>query len=96
MNTFIHNFKQQPLFLRLLTLSLIIGGGTGGIANFLLLTGFWPWSMPALAYRFLAGAAAAYVVGGLIALTRPRWNESEFLNLTVLIYGVALLAAILL
>jgi hypothetical protein len=51
--------------------------------------------MPVLALRFLAGAAAAYSIGGFLVLRRTRWLESEFLIVTVLIYGVALVAAIL-
>ena len=85
-----------PFLVRFLTLALLVGGFIGGVANFLLLAGYWPWEMPPLAHRFLAGAATAYVVGALIALTRRRWAESELLIATVLIYGVLLVGAILL
>jgi hypothetical protein len=85
-----------PAPVRLLTVALAVGGLIGGLGNFLLLSGYWPWEMPDLARRFLAGAAAAYVVGGLIALRRPRWMESELLLVTVLLYGLPLVGAILL
>ena len=84
-----------PFLVRLLTLALLVGGLIGGIANFLLLPGFWPWEMSPLAYRFLAGAAAAYVVGALITLTRSRWAESELLLVTVIVYAIPLVGAIL-
>ena len=87
--------RKVPLLVRFLTLALLIGGLTGGIANFLLLDGFWPWEMPPLAHRFLAGAAAAYVVGTLFVFASGRWAESELLLATVVIYGVPLVAAIL-
>lgn len=87
---------QIPFPVRLLTIALIGGGLIGGLTNFLLMPDFWPWSMPALVHRFLAAAAAAYVVGGVLTLTRSGWNESEFLCTTVLIYGVVLVVAVLL
>jgi hypothetical protein len=85
-----------PFLVRFLTLALLIGGLIGGVTNFLLLAGYWPWEMPPLAHRFLASAAAAYVVGALITLTRRRWAESELLMVTVVIYGILLVGAVLL
>ena len=85
-----------PSLVRLLTLALLIGGLIGGVTNFMLLAGYWPWEMPPLAHRFLASAAAAYVVGALITLTRRRWAESQLLMVTVLIYGILLVGAVLL
>ena len=95
-----HRVRRQslgglPFLVRLLTLALLVGGLIGGIANFLLLPGFWPWEISPLAHRFLAGAAAAYVVGALITLTRSRWAESELLLVTVIIYAIPLVGAIL-
>ena len=95
-----HHIRRQsfgglPFLVRLLTLALLVGGLIGGIANFLLLPGFWPWEMSPLAYRFLSGAAAAYVVGALITLTRSRWAESELLLATVIIYAIPLVGAVL-
>ncbi len=80
---------------RLLTLALLVGGLISGIANFLLLPGFWPWEMSPLAHCFFAGAAAAYVVGALITLTHSRWAESELLLATVIIYAIPLVGAVL-
>jgi hypothetical protein len=85
-----------PFLVRFLTVALLTGGLIGGITNFLLLPGFWTWEMPPLAYRFLASAAAAYVVGAAITLTRPRWAESELLMVTVIVYGILLVGAVLL
>ena len=83
-----------PFFVRFLTLALCIGGFLGMLGNLLVTpAGFWVWPMPALALRFLAAAAAAYVVGSAYALTRPRWAESELLIATVLLYGLPLLLA---
>jgi hypothetical protein len=87
--------RGVPFLVRALTLALLIGGLSGGVANFLLMPGYWPWEMPALAHRFLAAAAAAYVVGSTITLTRARWNAHELLLATVIIYGIPLVAAIL-
>ena len=100
MSTTQHRTRRQslgglPFLVRLLTLALLVGGLIGGIANFLLLPGFWPWEMSPLAYRFLAGAVAAYVVGALITLTRSRWAESELLLVTVIIYAIPLVGAVL-
>lgn len=79
----------------IVTLALFFGGLIGGLTNFLLLNGFWPWPMPPLAFRFLAGAAAAYVVGSFLTLIHARWVEAELLMLTVLAYGFPLVGAIL-
>ncbi len=84
-----------PVLARLLVLALLGGGLIGGVTNFLGLQGFWPWTLPALAQRFLAAAAAAYVVGSAITLRRTRWIEHEFVAVTVLIYGIFLVLAIL-
>jgi hypothetical protein len=35
-----------PFLVRFLTLALLIGGLIGGVSNFLLLAGYWPWEMP--------------------------------------------------
>ncbi len=88
-------FGGVPFQVRLLTLALLIGGFVGGVANFLLVPGFWPWEMSPLAYRFLSGAAAAYVVGSLVVFGRSRWIEHELLLVTVIFYGVPLVGAIL-
>ncbi len=85
-----------PTPVRYLVVALLVGGLTGGIINFLLIPGAWPWPMPALAYRFLGGAAAAYSVGSFLTLRRRRWPEHELLMATVLFYGFPLVAAILL
>lgn len=85
-----------PFFVRFLTVALLGGGLIGGIANFLLQKSLWVWVMPDLAHRFLAAAAFGYVVGSVVALTRTRWAESELLLVTVVLYGVPLIAAILL
>jgi hypothetical protein len=83
------------LAVRALTIALIGGGALGAVTSFTLQKDLWPWPMPDLAYRFLAGAAAAYAVGGLIALLRGRWGESELLLATVIFYGIPLGAALL-
>jgi hypothetical protein len=80
---------------RFLTLALIVGGSIGFFTSFFLIPGIWPWEMSPLAYRFLAAAAAAYVVGGLIVLARSRWAASEMLLVTVIVYGVPLVIAVL-
>src|SRR5690349_2421875 len=87
--------RNVPFLIRFITLALLGGGLIGGLSNLFLMPGFWPWNMPDLAYRFLAGAAAAYVVGSLITFTRSRWVESELLMTTVLIYGFGLVIGIL-
>ena len=84
-----------PVLVRILTVALCAGGAVGAITSFLLIKGGWPWPMPDLAYRFLAGAAVAYAVGSAIVLTRRGWAESEILLATVVLYGVPLGAAIL-
>ena len=84
-----------PFPIRFLTRALLVGGLIGVVTNFPLILGFWPWEMPPLAHRFLAGAAAAYLVGGAVTLARGRWAESELLLVTVLLYGVPLVGAIL-
>ena len=87
--------RGLPFFVRFLTVALMGGGFIGGVANFLLHKDLWVWVMPDLAHRFLAAAAFAYVVGSAVTLTRSRWAESEFLLATVMLYGVPLVAAIL-
>ncbi len=87
--------RDVPFFVRFLTVALLGGGLIGGVANFLLLKDLWVWTMPDLAHRFLAAAAVAYVVGSVVVLTRTRWAESELLLTTVVLYGVPLIAAIL-
>jgi hypothetical protein len=88
--------SRIPLPVKLLTLALLGGGLIGGLLNYFLVSGNWPWLMPPLASRFLAGAAAAYVVGSAIVLTRRDWLESEFLLFTVVAYGIPLGFAVLL
>jgi hypothetical protein len=90
-----HLFAKIPFAVRFVTLALLVGGFTGGITNLLLVPGFWPWNMPALAYRFLAAAAFAYVAGSIVVFMSARWVTSEYLMSTVLIYGYALVAAVL-
>jgi len=85
-----------PVLVRILTVALCAGGAIGAITSFLLIKGGWPWPMPDLAYRFLAGAAVAYAVSSAIALTRRGWAESEILLATVVLYGVPLGVAMLL
>ena len=85
----------MPFPVRFLILALLVGGLIGVVTNFPLILGFWPWEMPPLAHRFLAGAAAAYLVGGAVTLARGRWAESELLLVTVILYGVPLVGAIL-
>ena len=82
-----------PFLARFLTLALLVGGAFGALTSFALARGFWVWHMPDLAYRFLAGAAAAYAVGGLLTLRSQRWAATELLLATVVIYGVPLGAA---
>ncbi|MGH3085951.1 MAG: hypothetical protein ACRDSJ_01370 [Rubrobacteraceae bacterium] len=89
------SFGGIPFPVRFLTLALLVGGLVGGVANFLVLPGLWPWEMSPLAYRFLAGAATAYVVGSLFVFASSRWVESELLLATVIIYGVPLVAAVM-
>ncbi len=89
------NWRGVPFAVRFLTLALLVGGGIGFLANFFLISGFWPWEMSPLAYRFLAAAAAAYVVGSLIVFARSRWAASEMLLATVIVYGVPLVGAVL-
>lgn len=84
-----------PLLVRLLILALIVGGALGAISSFLLFRDAWVWPMPDLAYRFLAGAATAYVVGGILVWRRPVWPAIELLFASVLIYGIPLILAIL-
>ena len=84
-----------PILVRALTVALCLGGAIGATITFLLLKETWAWPMPDLAYRFLAGAASGYAVGGTITLIRRRWAESELLLATVAIYGIALGAAVL-
>src|SRR5215207_6321970 len=79
----------------LLTVALLGGGAFGAFSSFTLQRGAWPWPMPDLAYRFLAGAAAAYAVGSAMALARRHWAASELLLATVVIYGIPLGAAML-
>jgi hypothetical protein len=90
-----HLLSRVPFFVRFVTLALLFGGFFGGVSNFLLVPGFWPWEMPGLASRFLAAAASAYVVGSLVTFFRARWVVSEYLMTTVLIYGYALVAAVI-
>lgn len=91
MGTFI-----ETRLVRFLTVALLGGGLIGGVSNFLLQKDLWVWVMPDLAHRFLAAAAFGYVVGSVVTLTRSRWGESEYLLATVVLYGVPLIAAILL
>jgi hypothetical protein len=84
-----------PVLVRILTVALCAGGAIGAVTSFLLIRGGWPWPMPDLAYRFLAGAAVAYAVGSAITLTRRGWAESELLLATVALYGVPLGIAML-
>jgi hypothetical protein len=79
-----------PLLARLVTIFLLVGGALGCLSSFLLIRNAWPWSMPDLAFRFLAGAAAAYAVGSLLTLRQPGWRASELLMTTVIIYGIPL------
>src|SRR5579859_3249252 len=89
--------RNLPVPVRLLTLALLVGGGIGCAGNLLLTPdGLWVWTMPQLAQRFLAAAAAAYVLGSLVALSSTRWVESELLFGTVVLYGVPLIGAIVL
>jgi hypothetical protein len=88
-------YGSVPFPVRFLTLALLVGGLIGVVTNFPPILGFWPWEMPPLAHRFLAGAAAAYLVGGAVTLARGRWAESELLLVTVILYGVPLVGAIL-
>jgi MFS family permease len=90
-----HLLGKIPFAVRFVTLALLVGGFLGGVTNFLLINGFWPWAMPDLAYRFLAAAAVAYVVGSLVTFFSSRWVVSEYLMSSVLIYGYALVAAVL-
>ncbi len=83
-----------PFPIRFLTRALLVGGLIGVVTNFPPILGIWPWEMPPLAHRFLAGAAA-YLVGGAATLARERWAESELLLVTVILYGVPLVGAIL-
>lgn len=87
-------WRGVPFAVRFLTLALFVGGTFGFLASFFLIPGFWPWEMSPLAYRFLAAAAAAYVVGSLIVFTRSRWVASEMLLVTVIVYGVPLVCAV--
>ena len=87
--------SNVPLLIRALILALMLGGAVGTVTSFLLVHRAWPWTMPDLAFRFLAGAAAAYAVGGLLTLTRDGWRESELIAWTVVAYGVPLGLAIL-
>lgn len=88
--------RAVPIAVRLLTLALLVGGLLGGITNLIFVPpGFWVWEMPALALRFLAAAAFAYVAGSLVTFSRSRWIESELLISTVNFYGWPLLLAIL-
>jgi hypothetical protein len=87
--------KPVHLAVRALTVALLAGGAFGAVSSFALQKDLWPWPMPDLAYRFLAGAAAAYAVGSLITLMRGDWAESELLLATVIFYGIPLGAALL-
>src|SRR5688572_25338646 len=87
--------RTIPGPVRFLTLLLLAGGGIGALLSLFLVPGNWPWTMPPLAFRFLAGAAAAYAIGSFITLTNKRWRVSELLLVTVIIYGFALGAAVL-
>jgi hypothetical protein len=80
---------------RALTVVLLAGGAIGAVTSFTLQRDLWPWLMPDLAYRFLAGAAAAYAVGSLLTLLRRGWAETELLLATVILYGIPLGAALL-
>jgi hypothetical protein len=84
-----------PLLVRLLILALFVGGALGALSSFLLFRDAWVWPMPDLAYRFLAGAAAAYVVGGILVWRRLVWPAIELLFASVLIYGIPLILGIL-
>lgn len=84
-----------PITVRLLTVALLGGGIVGLITAGLLMRGAWPWPMPDLAYRFLAGAATAYAIASAITLLRSTWAESELLLVTVILYGIPLGLAIL-
>ncbi|MBZ0282894.1 MAG: hypothetical protein K8L97_19295 [Anaerolineae bacterium] len=96
MAALIKNFNPAiPALVKLLVLALMGGGLIGAVVSFFLVPGGWPWSMPPLALRFLAGAATAYLVGSLLTITRPRWTEHEFLLSTVVLYGIPLGLAIL-
>jgi len=92
-STLIRAERGVPLLARFVTIFLLGGGLVGMTTSFFLLKGAWPWQMPDLAYRFLAGAAAAYAVGSLITLLRPNWPASELLMTTVVLYGIPLALA---
>lgn len=87
--------RGLPFGVRFLALALVIGGGIGAISSFLLIGDLWVWPMPELAHRFLAAAAAGYVAGGAVALVRRSWEEQELLMVTVLLYAIPLIPAVL-
>lgn len=100
MTTSVTGFRSRlagevPFWVRGLTIALFLGGLSGAITNFLS-TFFWPWVMPVLAHRFLAGAATAYVVGSLLTLFLAGWLESELLMTTTIVYGIFLGLAVVL
>ena len=83
-----------PLPVSILILALLGGGGIGALVNLWVIPAAWPWEMPLLAHRFLAGAAAAYFVGSSIVLRKSTWLAAELLILSVLVYGFPLVGAI--
>ena len=75
--------------------ALAVGGAAGAVSQFRLERALWVWPMPDLAYRFLAAAATAYVAGGVYCLVSRKPGAAELLSMTVLLYGVPLVGAVI-
>ena len=82
--------ETLPLLVRLVILALLGGGGIGALVNLWVIPSAWPWQMPLLAHRFLAGAGAAYCAGGVIVWLKSRRAATDLFLLTVPVYGFPL------
>ncbi len=70
-------YGSVPFPIGFLILALLVGGLIEVVTNFRPILGSWPWEMPHLAHRFLAGAAAAYLVGGAVTLARGMMGRER-------------------
>ncbi|HEU5424095.1 MAG TPA: hypothetical protein VFU72_11180 [Nitrolancea sp.] len=86
--------NRVPRLVQLLAAAFLVGGAAGALGTFSLTEGIWVWPMSALAMRFLAAAASAYAVGGLLALRRRTWPANVLLMSSAVVYAVPLLLAL--